>query len=809
MTKPIHAPNANTPLIGDSVTPSSSGAVGMLFYMRVSDPNDPHSAPTGGQTASKESLRSNFVGHKGAEPEALHKFFDEIIRLGMQFKTQSKVKTAPMSTPAVKSFDPFPTNGISYEELIQCYAKIAAPSTNWASPNFMGFPDSGNAAPALGAALLVPFLNQNLANQEICAPVATFIEMEVVHWLRQLLGYQVLDTYTSSQDAGGVLTLGGTLSNTVALMAARENAFPGTVAHGLPVPAQKVRLLVPDVIEHYSIRSAMAWLGLGEQNLVRVPVDDVFRVQLDDLDRCIDEERAKGNYVMACVAYAGDSRSMRVDNLDNIADRVHKKGVWFHVDACHGSMLAFSRTHRHKIRGINKADSITIDPHKVLWVPYTCSFVLFKNPKSLSRISTNSDLILKTQWSLGQITPCIGSKSFDALKLWSNIKFFGQSGIEQLIDQRLELTKQIQNQIRQRPDLLLLNETDINSCMFIFVPRQCQERSALSAADIEKLNDINKDIRSGITEAGQSFVHGFHLKRCPHMLLPDDQAVYVLRTMNGNPLTAIENVHLLLDNIVSLGHRLLSECRYKTISAGTGIHDLPVTLKLQSRLAEFFGNVQHAAVIYGSSTCGENSLLSDIHVMVFAHDEFCTPSNTLQLKHIFTTTMEQEGVSIDAEIPLERKLLIPLSFAELSARAAAECRWLVNGKIPSIPKSNTYLSSDEMLHRLVLNVLTSPQIPLSGSQKLIGSICHEAEVGLVKMLEQSARNMQPGRTIADADSFVRMAIEDGDRTGKAYLGYKDRPEIIENLRKIWSTIRPTSSPGLATGKPLLVISSHL
>jgi hypothetical protein len=348
--------------------------------------------------------------------------------------------------------------------------------------------------------------------------------------------------------------------------------------------------------------------------------------------------------------------------------------------------------------------------------------------------------------------------------------------------------------------------------MFIFVPRQCQDRSALSAlsaADIEKLNDINKDIMLGITKAGHSFVHGFHLKRCPHALLPDDQAVYVLRTMNGNPLTAIENVNLLLDNVVSLGHRLLAERRYKTILTGTRIHDLPVTLKLQSRFAEFLGNVQHAAVIYGSSTCGENSLLSDIHVMVFAHDDFCTPSNSLQLKRIFETTMEQEGVSIDAEIPLERKLLIPLSFAELSARAAAECRWLVDGKIPSISKSKTYLSSDEMLHRLVLNVLTSPQVHLSGSQKLIAGICHEAEAGLVKMLEQSAGNIQPGRMITDADGLVRMAIQDGDRTGKAYLGYKDRPEIIENLKKIWSRIRTTSPPAPATGKPLLVISSHL
>ena len=159
---------------------------------------------------------------------------------------------------------------------------------------------------------------------------------------------------------------------------------------------------------------------------------------------------------------------MRIDNLQEIGNRLRKKNVWFHVDACHGSQLAFSRTHRHKICGISQADSFTIDPHKVLWIPNTCSFVLFKNPQALARIPTNSTFILKTQWSLGQITPCIGTKAFDALKLWSVIKFFGRSGIERLIDERLALTGVIQNEISKHPDLLLLNETDTNSCVFFF-----------------------------------------------------------------------------------------------------------------------------------------------------------------------------------------------------------------------------------------------------------------------------------------------------------------------------------------------------
>jgi L-2,4-diaminobutyrate decarboxylase len=96
------------------------------------------------------------------------------------------------------------------------------------------------------------------------------------------------------------------------------------------------------------------------------------------------------------------------------------------------------------------------------------------DPKSLANISTNSDLILKNQWSLGQITPFVGSKAFDALKLWSTIKYFGHSGIEALVDARLALTEQSRDEINKHDEVLLLNKTDINACMFIFMPQSLQ-----------------------------------------------------------------------------------------------------------------------------------------------------------------------------------------------------------------------------------------------------------------------------------------------------------------------------------------------
>jgi L-2,4-diaminobutyrate decarboxylase len=228
------------------------------------------------------------------------------------------------------------------------------------------------------------------------------------------------------------------------------------------------------------------------------------------------------------------------------------------VDACHGSQLAFSRTHRHRIRGIEEADSVTIDPHKVLWIPYMCSFALLKDPKSLANISTNSGLILKKQWSLGQITPCVGSKAFDVLKLWATIKYFGRSGIETLIDTRLALTKAFQDEINRHTEVLLLNETDINACMFIFMPQSLHQGSRISAEDVEKLNECNLFIKTSILESGDALVHGFNLKRCSHHLLPEDKVVYVLRTINGNPLTTAGNLEEILGTVVDLGHQFYS-----------------------------------------------------------------------------------------------------------------------------------------------------------------------------------------------------------------------------------------------------------
>lgn len=423
--------------------------------------------------APTSNLSKFFLAAGNDNDNEIRAVFNQVIDLGMSFRTSEKVSPEGVKVvPDQISFDRMPESGLSYEQLMQLFSGIASKGSNWGSPNFLGFPDAANNVAGLAAALLTPLLNQNMANQEIGSPEATFVEMEVIHWLREALGYSVPASYSTADSIGGILTLGGCLSNTIALLAAREKLFPGSGLKGIPVLPSKIRVSVPNVIEHYSIRSALPWLSLGEQNVVRVPVDDEFRMDQDALKRIIDQERDRGNNILACVAYAGDSRSMRIDDLEALAEILRENDIWFHVDACHGSQLAFSERHKHKLRGIEKADSITIDPHKTMVLPYNCSFVLFRDPDAHAATSTSSDLILNTQWSLGRITPFIGSKAFDALKLWSTIKFFGKQRLGQLIDDRLELTHAIQSEIKRRPNLVLMNLTDINSCMMVFIPRK-------------------------------------------------------------------------------------------------------------------------------------------------------------------------------------------------------------------------------------------------------------------------------------------------------------------------------------------------
>lgn len=427
--------------------------------------------------------------------------------------------------------------------------------------------------------------------------------------------------------------------------------------------------------------------------------------------------------------------------------------------------------------------SVTTDPQKVFQTLNTCSIVLFKSPASLSNISTNSDLILKTQRSLDQVTPFIGSKAFGSLKLWATIRTLGRDGMENLIDARLALTRQLQDAIRAHPDLILLSETDINSCMFIFVLSTCQKAVAstgmpLPFTDMEKLNGMNMIIKTHVTESSDGYFHGFNLKRCPNSLWQEEQQVYVLRIMNGNPLSTIEHARQLLAAVAYYSNAEMTWRQYKILDGFTNVFDLPIGKKMRRFIANFFGDDVYEALAYGSCRNPANKLLSDFDMMVFVNpSRAITAQYRADFEAGYRKIMKEENVLIDDEAPFAIKQIVRLSVAQEAASGAS--LHIIQDEIAPIKKNPDYLQSEEMAHRLIFNVLTVPVTHVSGEIGLTERLQTEASVTLVHLMQML------GGDFINAQTFANSVCSNGERSGEKYMGYKNRPDIVHHLRLIW------------------------
>ncbi|KAF5599828.1 glutamic acid decarboxylase [Fusarium pseudoanthophilum] len=746
-------------------------------------------------TSSPPTLNEHPRPTKDEGEGRTRQFFDEVVRRGVLFNTERpKHPEAQIIVPRRISFSSMPESGLTDEQLIDEFTSIIAESTKSSSPNFLGSSNATMCRAAMGAALLIPLLNQNMTNPETCPPKATFVEMEVIHWLREALGYPVLGAYTKATDVGGVFTPGGCLSNTVALLAAREKCFPGSRLTGIPVLPSKIRVLVSDMVENHLICSAMATMSLGEKNIIPVPVDAECHIDQEALKRIIDQEENLGNTIMACVAYAGDPTFLRIDDLHGLSQILKEKDIWFHVDACHGSQLAFSERHRYKLRGIEKADSITVDPQQAMLIPYDCSLVLFREPSTQAALLTDPDSVSNAQWSFGGTGSFARSRAFNSLKIWSSIKSHGKDSMGRMIDDRLELTNAIKLEVQHRPDLILLGGTDINSCMFVYVPesvqRYCLEHNIrLSDADLEKVNQLNLHIHDIIHRERVYYIHGFPLKNCPDgRFIELGKTVFVLRTLNGNPQSTMVNVRGLLDRIENLGRFLLTDRQYICMgdTAGSPINRLQrAERKLSQRLYDSFDNNDFVAIVYGSSALQNNAILSNIDLIIFAHS--AEPSKIQKVVSIFRSVMKTEGILIDFEIPLHRRLVVTFEFASQAAESGPPLD--ETGHVSSICDTPEYLSSDEMLRRLTFNVLTTPNkiiAATTGGTNRLKSLEMTAARKLVATIQHLGQS-----EVTTADEFANLVMSDGGRGKGGFLGYKPRRDVLKKLRKIFQDVQNT------------------
>ncbi len=265
-----------------------------------------------------------------------------------------------------------PAEGQDFNELLQVIQDVILPSDRHnGHPRFFGYVSSpGTAATAL-ADLLASALNANVTSWR-SSPGPTEVERLTISWLKQIIGYV--------PEAGGLFVSGGSIANLCGLAAARSARAPRDVsAVGFEALDRAMRVYI-STEGHHSISKAAALLGIGYDNVRQVPVNESLQMDTQALTQLIEQDLASGYLPFCVVATPGTTATGACDPLDQVADVASRHGLWLHVDACYGGFAALAPSKRDLFRGIERADSVALDPHKWLYVPGDCSCILYRDP---------------------------------------------------------------------------------------------------------------------------------------------------------------------------------------------------------------------------------------------------------------------------------------------------------------------------------------------------------------------------------------------------------------------------------------------
>jgi aromatic-L-amino-acid decarboxylase len=317
-----------------------------------------------------------------------------------------------------------PDGPAAAHEALDDAARILDESIAQPRPRYFAF--IGSSGLEIGAVgdLLAHTYDINLA---VDARAATEIEEQSVRWVSEFIGFP----------AGiGAFTSGGTISNTTALAAARERALPGSRAEGLS--GRRVAVYCSAEV-HHSITRAVELLGIGSNNLRDLPIDAAHRMRPDALAEAIDRDRAAGVTPIAVVATAGTTLTGAIDQVGPIADVCQQRGVWLHVDGAYGLPAASAPTHAERFRGLERADSVSVDAHKWLYLPKACGVVLVREREALTRAFAHEEGYLPHQrHELHAVDITLEySRPFRALKLWLAFRAHGAPQFRDAIAQNL------------------------------------------------------------------------------------------------------------------------------------------------------------------------------------------------------------------------------------------------------------------------------------------------------------------------------------------------------------------------------------
>lgn len=426
-----------------------------------------------------------------------------------------------------------PEHGLGFDKTLEQIKKLILPNfVRTSSTDYMAHLHSATLLETIAAELIISTFNQSMDSWDQ-SPVATEIEVQTINQLCHLFGYD--------ENADGVFTSGGSQSNTIGIFLARDWFCKTKLNYdvkklGLPKDYKKFRLYTSE-ISHFSMEKSTHLLGLGYDAVVKVPVDKKMKMDINALKSLIEQDKKANNIPFCVVATIGTTDYGSIDPISEIAEICQENGIWFHCDAAYASGAIMSAKYKNRIDGLSKADSITVDFHKMFMMPISCSCSLIKNAKNFEPCELHADYLNREEDEEDGYTNLVSksmqtTRRFDALKVWISFQCRGKDGWAELIDTCIENAKYVYDSLEKRTDFERTCEPELSSIVFRLYDK--------SLSDKEN-DEINKKIRRTLIHKegvviGQTVYNGkVHLK-------------FTLI----NPLTTHQKLDELMDLIVQL-----------------------------------------------------------------------------------------------------------------------------------------------------------------------------------------------------------------------------------------------------------------
>ncbi|NNF33585.1 MAG: aminotransferase class V-fold PLP-dependent enzyme [Saprospiraceae bacterium] len=408
---------------------------------------------------------------------------------------------------------------------IDYFSDIINGSINLHHPKYMGHQISPPAPIAALSALVTDMMNNGMGVYEMGGP-STAIDRLIPEIIGKAIGY--------NYQCGGFLTSGGTLANLTCLLTARAQLKDRHIWNE-GMGDKKLTLMVSEQA-HYCVDRAARIMGLGDDGIIKIPVNDRYQMDVSKLEVYYNEAIDKGLEVFAVVGSACTTSTGSYDDLESIGAFAKSKGIWFHIDGAHGGAVVFSEKYRHIVNGIEQADSVIVDCHKMMMTPSVTTAVIYKEVQdSFTTFSQNANYLFEKNQDKEWFN--MAKRTFECTKLMMGVKFYaiiqahGTQAIDAFVTTLHDNARVFADLVTEHPQFELACYPESNIVCYRLIDDQLDE---------DALNKLNAGIRRQLLEDGEFYIVQTII----------DGKVYLRNTMM-NPFTEKKHMERLLETLIN------------------------------------------------------------------------------------------------------------------------------------------------------------------------------------------------------------------------------------------------------------------